>query len=44
MKILYVTTIGITMGFFKSFIKDLTDMGHTVELACNDMEEPVPAF
>jgi glycosyltransferase involved in cell wall biosynthesis len=44
MKILYVTTIGITMDFFKSFIKELTDMGHTVEIACNDEAAPVPEF
>lgn len=44
MKILYVTTIGITMGFFKSFIRELTDMGHTVEIACNDEAAPVPEF
>ncbi|MBQ7317005.1 MAG: glycosyltransferase family 4 protein [Clostridia bacterium] len=44
MKILYVTTIGITMGFFKSFIKGLIEEGHTVEIACNDADAPVPAF
>lgn len=42
MKVLYVTTIGGTMGFFKSFIRELTDMGHTVEIACNDEAAPVP--
>ena len=36
MKILYVTTIGTTMGFFKSFIKKLSDDGNQVELACNN--------
>jgi glycosyltransferase involved in cell wall biosynthesis len=30
------------MGFFKSFIRELTDMGHTVEIACNDEAAPVP--
>ena len=44
MKILYVTTIGITMGFFKSFIEELTETGHTVEIACNDADTPVPAL
>lgn len=44
MKILYVTTIGITMGFFKPFIGELIQDGHTVEIACNDAEVPVPAF
>jgi glycosyltransferase involved in cell wall biosynthesis len=32
------------MGFFKSFIGELTKMGHTVEIACNDTDAPVPAF
>jgi len=32
------------MGFFKSFIKELTDMGHMVEIACNDETAPVPDF
>ena len=41
MKILYVTTIGITMNFFKSFIKELKDSGHEVDLACNDLVYPV---
>ena len=44
MKILYVTTIGLTMGFFKSFIEELTETGHTVEIACNDADTPVPAL
>ena len=43
MKILYVTTIGATMGFFKSFIKKLTDDGNQVELACNNTAN-VPEF
>lgn len=41
MKILYVTTVAITMGFFPTHIKMLQDAGHTVELACN-LTEPVP--
>ncbi len=36
MRILYVTTIGSTMGFFKSFIKSLLDEGHIVEIATNE--------
>ncbi len=32
------------MGFFKSFIKELIDEGHTVELACNAEMSPVPSF
>lgn len=43
MKILYVTTIGSTMGFFKSFIKKLTDNGNQVELACNNTDS-IPDF
>ena len=42
MKILYVTTIGKTMGFFKAFIKDLIDNGHTVDIATNESGSPVP--
>lgn len=41
MRILYVTTVGITMGFFKSFIKQLIDEGHTVEIATNETESKV---
>lgn len=36
MKILYVTTIGGTMNFFKNFIRELVEQGHTIDLACND--------
>lgn len=35
MKILYVTTISETMIFFKNFICELVEAGHTVDLACN---------
>lgn len=42
MKILYVTTIGSTMGFFTHFIKDLCSEGHTVDIAANQVERPVP--
>ena len=42
MKILYVTTIGSTMDFFKSFINQLIDEGHTVDNATNDTERKVP--
>ena len=43
MKILYVTTIGITMYFFNSFIKNLLDAGHTVDIATNEHTSPLPA-
>lgn len=35
MRILYITTIGETMGFFPAHIKMLKEEGHTVELAAN---------
>lgn len=41
MKILYVTTIGGTMRFFTSLIKDLVSEGHTVEIAANTSTSPV---
>lgn len=44
MKILYVTTIGSTMNFFKKFIEELVAEGHTVEIACNDSISAVPDF
>lgn len=44
MKILYVTTVGITMGFFKDFIKELVDEGHQVDIATNETEYKVPDF
>ena len=43
MKILYITTIGGTMGFFKSFIRHLLDEGHTVDIATNEKDSKVPA-
>lgn len=44
MRILYVTTIGITMTFFKSLIQELVDSGHTVDIATNDSESRVDSF
>lgn len=41
MKILYVTTVSITMNFFPAHIRMLQQGGHTVELACN-LKEPLP--
>ena len=43
MKILYVTTVGFTMGFFKSLIAELIHEGHTVDIACS-AAETVPAL
>ncbi|WP_218143813.1 glycosyltransferase [Planococcus faecalis] len=41
MKILYVTTVSDTMGFFISHIKMLIEEGHTVDMACN-IGKPLP--
>jgi len=41
MKVLYVTTIGTTMGFFKSFVKELIHEGNIVDIACNEEQSPV---
>ena len=41
MKILYVTTIGGTMRFFRSVIKELLDAGHVVDIAANEKTSPV---
>lgn len=41
MKILYVTTIAVTMGFFPAHIRMLQEAGHQVELACN-LDKPLP--
>ena len=43
-KILYVTTIGSTMGFFEKFIEVLVRDGCTVDIACNTSEGNVPEF
>ena len=42
MKILYITTIGGTMCFFTSFIKQLLDEGNTVDIATNETQTHVP--
>ena len=41
MKILYVTTVSMTMGFFPEHIKMLLGEGHFVEIATN-CEQPLP--
>ena len=35
MKILYVTTVAITMNFFTNFINELVKSGNAVDIACN---------
>lgn len=42
MRILYVTTVGCTMNFFKAFIRELLEQGHQVDLAANYEEEAIP--
>ena len=42
MKILYTTTIGATMGFFKGFVRELMEEGDTVDIAANIAEVDVP--
>ena len=42
MKILYITTIGGTMEFFESFVSQLLDEGHTVDIATNEDTSRVP--
>ena len=44
MRILYITTIGSTMDFFKSLIKELIDGGNVVDIATNESEKPVSQF
>ena len=44
MKILYVTTVGITMNFFKSLISELKMSGNEVDIACNDSLFPVDDY
>ena len=45
MKILYVTTISLTMNsFFKPHIKMLVEEGHQVDIACNDRGLPLDSL
>lgn len=44
MRILYITTIGSTMGFFTALIKSLVEKGNIVDIACNVSESQVPQF
>lgn len=43
MDILYITTVGSTMGFFTSIVKKLQAAGHSVDIACNTTVAPLPA-
>ena len=40
---LYITTVGGTMSFFKDFIRALLDKGNTVDIATNERDYSVPA-
>jgi len=42
MRLLYITTIGATMGFFKTLIKELLDDGNVVDIATNEISYEVP--
>ncbi len=44
MRILYVATIGGFMPFFKTFIRELLDEGHEVDIATNMMQYPLPVY
>lgn len=41
MKLLYVTTIGSTMDFFKSIIRELIARGNIIDIATNETDSPV---
>ena len=44
MRILYTTTIGMTMMFFRGIVKRLIDDGHTVDIATNEDAFPVDDY
>lgn len=44
MKILYITTIGGTMNFFREMTKSLIDAGHCVDIACSNLGLGVPEY
>ena len=44
MRILYTTTIGLTMIFFRRLVKNLIEKGHTVDIATNEAEIPVDDY
>ena len=44
MRILYITTIGMTMNFFKDIVKQLIEDGNKVDIACNGKESPVDDY
>ena len=42
MKILYITTIGVTMRFFESFIKEQVAIGNQIDIATNENNGKTP--
>lgn len=42
MRILYVTTVGMTMRFFESIISKLISDGNEVHIACNNKDRDIP--
>ena len=44
MRILYVTTVGVTMRFFEDFIHSLSESGNEVEIACNNISGDLPEY
>lgn len=42
MKLLYVTTVGMTMRFFQPLIQNLLNSGDTVGIACNEATSEIP--
>lgn len=42
MKLLYVTTVGSTMDFFRELVAGLISEGHTVDIASGEALRPVP--
>ena len=44
MRILYTTTIGLTMIFFRGLVKQLIEAGHTVDIAANEDDYQVDDF
>ncbi len=44
MHILYITTLSKTMIFFPQLIRMLLDEGHTVDIACNEVDDLYPCY
>lgn len=44
MRVLNITTVGMTMRFFENYIKALEQEGHTVDIACNNSNGDIPSF